>query len=290
MLESYRSFRILVAAMVAFALAGQSASGQSLADRGDYLVNVIGACGNCHTPREKGQPDLSRELSGGFQTFDEPWFRVKGSNLTPDPETGLGKWSDEQIKRALLDGVRPNGTHLAPVMPYALYRVMSAGDVDAIVAYLRRLKPIRSEVPTPVYKKEAPPEAYPDAARPMSQAELASPVKRGAYLAAVDHCMHCHSRRSTDVMPDYVAAWGAGGRVFKSPAGEAKASNISSHKTSGLGAWSDAEIKRALTEGVSRDGRKLKPPMVGYAAYWRKLKAEDLDALVAWMRSIPPVE
>lgn len=276
--------------MVAFALAGQSASGQSLADRGDYLVNVIGACGNCHTPREKGQPDLSRELSGGFQTFDEPWFRVKGSNLTPDPETGLGKWSDEQIKRALLDGVRPNGTHLAPVMPYALYRVMSAGDVDAIVAYLRRLKPIRSEVPTPVYKKEAPPEAYPDAARPMSQAELASPVKRGAYLAAVGHCMHCHSRRSTDVMPDYVAAWGAGGRVFKSPAGEAKASNISSHKTSGLGAWSDAEIKRALTEGVSRDGRKLKPPMVGYAAYWRKLKAEDLDALVAWMRSIPPVE
>jgi hypothetical protein len=124
----------------------------------------------------------------------------------------------------------------------------------------------------------------------MSEAELKTPVKRGAYLAAIGHCMHCHSRRSTDVMPDYVAAWGAGGRVFKSPAGEVKASNISSHKTSGLGAWSDAEIKRALTEGVSRDGRKLKPPMVGYAAYWRKLKPDDLDALVAWMRTIPPVE
>jgi len=290
MLKSYCHLCILGFAVIVLVLSGHTAIAQSLAERGNYLVNVIGACGNCHTPREKGQLDNSRELSGGFQTFDEPWFQVKGSNLTPDPDTGLGKWSATDIKRALLEGVRPNGVHLAPVMPFALYRTMTPADVDAIVAYLRGLKPIRNEVPTPLYKMETSKEEYPDAARPITEADMASPVKRGAYLAAIGHCMHCHSRRSTDVMPDYKGAWGAGGRVFTSPAGEAKTANISSDKTHGLGAWTDIEIKRSLTDGVSRDGRRLKPPMVGYAAYWSKLRTEDLDALVAWIRSIPPTQ
>lgn len=281
---------VSVAALVFAALPALAQTDPALLARGDYLVNVIGACGNCHTPREKGQPDLSKQLSGGFQTFDEPWFKVKGANLTPDPETGLGRWSDADIKRALLDGKRPNGSPIAPIMPFALYRSMTPRDLDAIVAYLRSVPAIKNQVPTPEYRSEAFSVAYPEAVKPATEEELKQPTKRGAYLAALGHCMACHARRSVDTPPDFKGAWGAGGREFVSPAGKVVAANISSHKEKGLGAWSDAEIRRALTEGVSRDGRRFKPPMLEYAGYWKNLTGPDLDALVAWVRAIPAVE
>src|SRR3954467_13399879 len=77
-------------------------------ERGSYLVNSILTCGNCHTPRGPGGViDMGKQLSGGPQTFDEPTFTVKGANITPDPETGIGKWSGDDIKRAMLEGKRP---------------------------------------------------------------------------------------------------------------------------------------------------------------------------------------
>src|SRR5436305_2688512 len=109
--------RFLTALAAVIAAAGTAAA-QSPLERGSYLVNSVGACGNCHTPRQQGVPDLSKKFSGGFQTFDEPWFTVKGANLTPDKETGLGNWSDADLHKALLTGMRPNGIQLATVMPY----------------------------------------------------------------------------------------------------------------------------------------------------------------------------
>src|ERR1700749_362665 len=103
------------AAVITFASA---ANAQSPVERGDYLVNSILTCGNCHTPRGPGGVfEMSKQLSGGPQTWDEPTFKGKGANLTPDPDTGIGKWSDADIKRALQEGKRPNGTPLAPIMP-----------------------------------------------------------------------------------------------------------------------------------------------------------------------------
>ena len=272
------------------AQAPSQAPTETQVERGAYLVNVVGACHNCHTPRANGQPDMTKQLSGGFLTFDEPWFRVKGANITPDRETGIGGWSDADLKSALLSGKRPNGTPLAPVMPFALYGLLTPSDLDAMVAYLRQVPAIRNEVPPPVYKKDAFAVSYPDAARSMTAEEQQTPLRRGAYIAGLGHCMACHARRAEDQPPDFKGAWGAGGRVFKSPAGEAVASNITAHPTKGLGQWSDAEIKRALTEGVSKDGRRLKPPMLDYTGYWRNLKPADLDALVVWVRSIPAIE
>ena len=75
---------------------------QSPVERGNYLVNSILTCGNCHTPRGPGGVfDMSKQLSGGPQTWDEPPFKVKGANITPDPDTGIGKWSDADIKREI---------------------------------------------------------------------------------------------------------------------------------------------------------------------------------------------
>jgi mono/diheme cytochrome c family protein len=263
---------------------------QTPIERGSYLVNNIGACGNCHTPREKGVPDLTKRFSGGFQTFSEPWFLLKGSNITPDPETGIGQWSVDDLKRALIEGVRPNGVPLAPIMPFPFFKVLTTADLDAMVAYLRSVLAIRNPVQPPVYKAASPKEEVPGASRPMTEEELRDPVKRGFYLASLAHCMACHSRRSEHEPPDFKGAWGAGGRIFRGGFGESVAANISGHQTKGLGAWSDAEIRRALTEGVARDGRKLKPPMIDYVAYYKTWTESDITALIAWMRTIPPIE
>jgi mono/diheme cytochrome c family protein len=270
-----------------------SMSGAALAEtpveRGSYLVNSVGACGNCHTPRQQGVPDLSRRFSGGFQTFDEPWFTVKGANITPDRDTGIGGWSDDALRKTLLTGVRPNGVTLATVMPYPFYKMMLAGDVDAIVAYLRTVPAIRNEVQAPSYKAQQVAVAVPGADKPMSADDLKDPVKRGFYLSSIAHCMACHSRASEAVPPDFKANYARGGREFRGPWGVTVTANISA-SAKGLGGWSDAEIRRVLTEGLSKDGRKLKPPMIDYVAYYKTWKSEDLDALIAWIRTIPPIE
>jgi mono/diheme cytochrome c family protein len=266
-----------------------SAHAQTQLERGSYLVNSVGACSNCHTPRVNGQPDLTRRLSGGFQVFDEPTFVVKGANVTPDRDTGIGAWSDDALKRALRTGMRPNGVQLATVMPYPFYGVITESDLNAIVAYLRSIPAINSQVQAPVYKSQQIVVPYPGGDKPMTEAELNDPVKRGFYLSSIAHCMACHSRASEDP-PNFKTNFGKGGREFRTPAGVAKAANISSHPTAGLGAWTDAELRRVLTEGVSRDGHKLKPPMIDYVAYYKTWTDADLNALIAWIRSIPPSE
>ena len=110
---------------------GGSASAQIPVERGSYLVNGILTCGNCHTPRGPGGVlDMNRQLSGGPQTWDTPQYRVKGSNITPDKETGIGNWTDEQIKKSIQDGVRPSGMPMSPQMPFAFYKIFTPADLS----------------------------------------------------------------------------------------------------------------------------------------------------------------
>ena len=95
---------------IALALLVSPASGETLVERGAYLVNSVMVCHNCHTPRGPQGLDISRALSGGSQDFDEPAFKVTGSNITPDKDTGIGNWSDAELKQFLVSGIRPNGT------------------------------------------------------------------------------------------------------------------------------------------------------------------------------------
>ena len=175
---------------VALLAAGSAttAAAQTPVERGSYLVNTVMTCNNCHTPMRPNGPQFDKALSGGLR-FNEPPFDVTGSNLTPDPETGLGKWSDADIKKALLEGVRPSGHHLAEVMPTGFYKILTPGDLDGIVAYLRSLKPINNKVRDPVYKMDIPHKVFPGAERPMSEADLGDKVKRGFYLVTIAHCM-----------------------------------------------------------------------------------------------------
>jgi mono/diheme cytochrome c family protein len=276
------------ALLCVLALAASAASAQTPVERGGYLVNTILTCGNCHTPRgAAGVFDMAKQLSGGPQTFDEPTFTVKGSNITPDRETGIGSWSDADIKRALQQGARPNGVPLAPIMPFAFYRIFTPDDVDAVVAYLRSVPAVRNEVQPPNYKAPMHVDAIPGTDKPMAEADMRDPVKRGFYLATIGHCMECHTPKVND-RSDYANDLGKGGQTFRGPFGESVSKNITSHPTKGVGAWSDAEIKRAITQGISRDGRQMKPPMA-YPLYARMTEA-DLDAVVAYLRTVPPKE
>src|SRR5215475_3472642 len=226
--------RNVIAGAIAVIAVAAPAAAETALERGSYLVNNIGACSNCHTPRVQGVPDLTRRLSGGFQTFDEPWFTVKGANVTPDKDTGIGNWSDAELRKALTEGVRPNGIQLAAVMPYAFLKVMTPRDTDAMIAYLRTLPAIRNEVQAPQYKAQQAAVAVPWADKPMSEDDLKTPAKRGLYLSSIAHCMACHSRASEAVPADFKANFGRGGREFKGPWGVSAAAKISA-SPKGLG-------------------------------------------------------
>jgi len=270
-------------------------------ERGRYLVGTILACGNCHTPKDaQGRPIAGKELSGGGLSFDLPIFAGAASNITPDPETGIGSWTDDEIKRAITLGQRPQhgrlpGTELAVVMWVNFYKALLPSDLATVVAYLRSVPAVRNAVAMPVYRKPVRRETYPDAERGFTEADMRDPVRRGAYLATIGHCMECHTPTRQGSTP-YETALGQGGKPYLPAMVKgyeagwpgAVSRNITAHPVAGIGAWTDDEIKRAITSGISRDGTRLKPPM-GYAWY-AGLRDEDLAAIVAWLRTVPPRE
>ena len=275
---------ILAAAFVAAAVTAGNAAAETLYERGKYLVETIAACGNCHTPVGPKGPIMARAFSGGPPLPGEG-FKAFATNITPDKETGIGKWTDVQIFRAIREGVRPDGSIVRPPMPIELYRKMSDRDAKAIVAYLRRVKPIRATTQKSEYKIPLP-KSYGPPVGTVAEVPRANKVAYGAYLAGpVGHCMACHSPIVRGRI-DWSRA-GVGGEKFPGPWGVSVSRNITPHKTDGLGAWSDAEIKRAITKGISKDGAKLAPPMP-YHNYWGMTPA-DLDAVVAYLRSLKPL-
>ena len=265
------------------ALATSAASAETLIEQGAYLADVM-TCHNCHTPRGPNGFDLSRTLSGGLQ-FDEPPFKVTGSNITPDRDTGIGAWTDAQLKTFLVSGIKPDGIEAAPVMPTAFYPVLTIRDLDALVAYLRSVPVVRRETPTPEYRMKLVRETPPFTEAQMRDADMGDPLTRGRYLVTIAHCLEFHTPKGPKGH-DFADAPGKGGRTFKGPWGQSVSANITSNSVDGLGQWSDDEIRRAITEGVSRDGRQLKPPM-GYASY-AKMTRQDQDAVVAFVRTLPP--
>jgi mono/diheme cytochrome c family protein len=275
-----RSFIAAAIAAVGLAMPAM-AQDAALLERGRYLVEVTAACGNCHTPMGPQGPVPGRTLAGG-SVFDEPPFRAVAPNITPDPDTGIGRWTDAQIARAIREGKRPDGSTIGPPMPMGLYRGLSDRDLAAMVAFLRTVPPVRNAVERSVYRIPLP-EAYgPPVASVPPPAD--NPVARGAYLAnAVAHCTECHTPM-VNGHSDF-SRTGAGGMEFRGPWGVSVARNITPH-ANGIGGWTDAEIIRAVTEGVSANGRQLAPPMAFWA--YRNMSRQDLTDLVAYLRSLPP--
>ncbi|HEX2553494.1 MAG TPA: cytochrome c [Microvirga sp.] len=147
-------------ALILLAAAAPAAAQERL-KRGAYLATIMD-CAGCHTPGVfLGKADPQREFAGSEVGFQIPGLGIfYPPNLTPDPETGLGRWSEADIVKAVRTGVRPDGRVLAPAMPYAHYAKLTDADAFALAAYLKSLKPVRHQVPALTGASEKPTAPY----------------------------------------------------------------------------------------------------------------------------------
>jgi mono/diheme cytochrome c family protein len=279
---SRRLSTVLIAA--ALAASALPASAETPLERGTYLVRSIVACGNCHTPQTPEGPAPGMELAGQ-KVIEEDAMTAYAPNITQDTETGIGGWTDEQIMKAIREGIRPDGSLIGPPMPFAQYRQMSDTDVKAVVAYLRTVKPVKNVMPKSEYRIPLPP-AWGPPVGSVPDVPKDDKVKYGKYLAGpLGHCIECHTPMNADGRFDFENRLGAGGFEIPGPWGVAVTANITPHED-GLAGYSDDDIKTAITTGVKPDGARLSPPM-GFA-YYRNISGEDLDAIVAYLRSLDP--
>jgi mono/diheme cytochrome c family protein len=261
------------------------AAAQSAVERGRYLVEVLGACGNCHTPKGPEGDVPGKHLAGGFQLDDDlgTWITP---NITPDPETGIGRWTDAEIIRAIREGKRPDGRTLGPPMPFDLYRRLSDDDVKAMVAYLRTVASVRQVVPRSQYKVPIPDSYGPPVGVVVAPARQ-DLVEYGEYLAGpVAHCVECH----TPFLPEGRADWtriGAGGLPFHGPWGVSYSANLTPDPETGLGNWKDGEIIASIY-GARRGGGRVTPPMPTQH-YAQGIAEGDLRAILAYLRSLAPI-
>jgi mono/diheme cytochrome c family protein len=260
----------------------------ALVQRGKYIFAAAGGCG-CHTTKEGGLNAGGRRFSGSFGI-------VYGTNITPDRETGIGAWTEQQFIDAMRYGLRPNGEKLLPVMPYPSFRLMSDADMKALWAYLQSLPAIKK--PNQPRKASMPflnlflaawNKAYGGRGDPPQQAPTTG-VERGQYLVwHVAHCGECHTPRGLSGSPDnsrFLAGTEDGPE-------DAIVSNITPEPHTGIGAWSDDEIVDYLQTGFRPDGDTAQGLMAevidGTSVGYKDLSVADLRAIAAYLRTVPPI-
>jgi mono/diheme cytochrome c family protein len=288
--------------------------GGTVVQRGEYLVKSLGGCGDCHTPRNfiTGQPDNLRFLAGMSGIFQVPGLGPDGgpgvigaSNLTPDMATGLGAWTDAQIKNAMLNGIGKDGKSLFPIMPYYVLHNMSDADADAIVAYLRTIPAISNAIQPRNF--EAPPAAppvpadrIPNPTLPSTDPNYASAM-RGKYLAGnFGVCMECHTKhvQTPGAVPLELDKLFAGGETFISAAiglppnfpPTITTENITPHAT-GVQGWTAQAIATVLKTGINKDGLPICPPMPnGPEGAFGGLTDDDARDIGNYIIHLPPID
>jgi mono/diheme cytochrome c family protein len=270
--------------------------------RGSYLVNNVLFCGACHTTRTNGntltEPERTDAYLGGGNVYDDKAIgSVWVPNITPDVETGIGSWKDDEILRVLRDGVAKDGHFLVPLMPFPSYQHLSDEDARAVVAYLRTVPAYRQAKPRQENKLGFMPKLLfkvigvqmhkPVAG--VAPPDRANKHEYGRYLMRVAACGDCHSLAEKGPRPETDPLAFAGSDVpFEDPGlGKVYASNISGDLETGLGRYDAEAIKRALRNGTRLDGKKLAPPMSILIPHISGMTEEDVDALVAYMKTLP---
>ncbi len=253
--------------------------------RGKYLA-VAADCEACHTA-EHGQA-----FAGG-RPFDTEYGTIYSPNITPDPETGIGSWTDEEFVRAMHEGIGKDGEHLYPAFPYAAYTYLTNEDVLAIKQYIFSLTPVKHAAPE--HTLRAPynnrglmniwSKLYNPKERFQPVADKSPEWNRGAYLAeALGHCGDCHTPRTALQALD-------NRRKFSGGIAEGwRAYNLTSDKDSGIGTWTKEELEQYLKTGHSQDkGSAFGPMAQAVHLSFQKLTPSDVSAIVAYVQSVPPV-
>jgi mono/diheme cytochrome c family protein len=247
------------------------------------------ACFACHSDLDweapGAPPRAGRKGTGAIFPDEGIPFQLVAPNLTPDPETGLGRWTDAEIARAIRNGIGRDGRVLFPVMPYRNFRALSDSDLAAVILYLRSLPPVKnspgqSEIPPPVrasLKAPPPVESVPDP-------DLSVPVQRGAYYVRLGDCDSCHTPRGPD-MALLAGLEYAGGFPMKGPWGEVASANITPD-ASGISYYDERTFLRVMRTGHVQ-ARKLNNIMLW--GYFRHMTDEDLRGMFAYLRALKPV-
>jgi mono/diheme cytochrome c family protein len=267
---------------------GTPASDAEIA-RGKYVFGATGGCG-CHTV-PKGQNNA------GGRRYDGPFGTVYSANITPDRQTGIGDWTDEQIITAIRLGRRPNGERLLPVHPFPTFNGMAEDDLRALVAFLRTTPPVNRpnqprKISVPLFESVFLPAwlaAFAPRETPPPKAPTSGPA-RGEYLVkAVGHCGECHTPRTMTMASDN-SRFLAG--TPKGPEDQA-IPNITPDPDTGIGKWSVEQIAEYLGSGNKPDGDVagglMSELIDGTLAGYKDVTKADRVAIAQYLKSIPAV-
>ncbi len=254
--------------------------------QGRHVLQLAGGCG-CHGAnfagwREGGPDTFPRALPFG-ERFVGPFGSIPASNITPDPNTGISGWSDAQLEKLLTEGINPAGRRISPLMPYRAYQGMAKSDVRALIAYLRRLRPVNNTVPDKELKT---PIEEPGPFPPAPDERPTEPLALGRYLVHhVSACTDCHSPGGAGPEGEILA-----GKVLKIGGDSVVAPNLTPDRETGIGSWSKADIARYLRTGSRPDGGLAQSVMAGLIlTSFSKMTTEEANAVAAYLKSLPAV-
>jgi hypothetical protein len=256
-------------------------------ERGRYLFNSMG-CTYCHAPHDWTKPDAPMIQgmlgAGSVLPFTDFPGRVAAPNITPDPETGAGTWTDDMFARAIREGIGHDDRTLFPIMPY---QKMADEDLASIVVYLRSLpavrnSPPRTEIIFPVkyFIRNAPQPIT----QPIAQPDASNQVERGRYLVRNIGCVDCHT--PVDAHHDPIPGMDfSGGQVMPGPWGKVASANLTPDP-SGIPYYDEALFIRTIRTGFvgSRELSQVMPWWI-----FRNLTDQDLAAIFAYLKTLRPV-
>ncbi len=259
--------------------------------RGQYLSNNLG-CFECHGEHDWTRHDaplIEGTRGAGYSEFPMAGLpgRIIPANITPDPETGAGRWTDDMLARAIREGIGHDGRALFPFMPYPDFRYASDEDLASVIVYLRSIPPIRKALPPteiifPVnYLIRTVPQPITE---PVPEPDLSTPVKRGQYLVTVAGCTDCHTPQ-TKGQPIRGLEF-AGGFILEGPWGRLASANITPD-ASGISYYDEAMFLEMIHTGYVK-ARKINQVMPWED--FRGLTDEDLKGIFAYLQTLKPVK
>ena len=260
-------------------------------ERGKYLAGSVCQCFLCHTERDSakpGAPPIAERIGSGRIISEDSARRIVAPNLTPDPETGAGTWTDDMLARAIREGIGHDGRALAGPMWYWSFSNLSDEDLASVVVYLRTLPPVRNPLPkrrlSPAGEQEALAGPTP-ITEPVPVRTMADPVERGRYLADIADCSGCHSAWEAPYIPGVFG----GGNLLEARGRRLDHDLFSANITSdpsGIAYYDDSLFIETIRTGIVRARRlDLVMPWVVF----RNMNDEDLRALYAYLAAMLPV-
>ena len=256
-----------------------------LVKRGEYLVR-LGDCAACHTS------DKNRPFAGGL-AIATPFGKIYSPNITPDPDTGIGQWTDADFMRAMHEGIGKGGQRLYPAFPYVEFTRVTERDVLAIRAYLNTVAPVHYKPPPNELR-------FPfnlrwlmiawnlfnfDEGRFVPDPQRSAEYNRGAYLVTgLAHCEECHTPRN------FLQGLKKSGRFSGATQAGWQAYNITPDRAGGIGGWSDAALRAYLATGAADGHGNAAGPMAEVVQNSTQyLTDEDLRSIMTYLRAQPAV-